>query len=229
MRRYKRFLADVVLDDGQEVVAHCPNPGAMTSCIKEGALVLLRAMPKSPTRKLLFTWVMIDIDGTWVGVDTSMPNAAAASFVAQGLVAELSGYGRARREVRYGTGLRSRIDLLLDKHPTLGPCHVEIKSTTLRVGVHGAFPDSVTVRGQKHLRELTLLAQAGQRAVMFYFIGRADCQRFRPADEIDPVYGRLLRQAMHAGVEILAYRMALSPAGVRLLGPAAVDVSLASP
>lgn len=224
IRRYKRFLADVRLEDGREVVAHCANSGAMTSCLAEGAEVCLTALPKSPSRKLLWAWQMVNINGTWVGVNTALPNGAAAAFVAAGKVPELSGYGRLRREVRYGTNLGSRIDLLLDEHPTQGPCHVEIKSTTLRVGEHGAFPDSVTVRGQKHLRELTLLAQGGHRAVMFYFMSRSDCARFRPADEIDGAYGTLLRQAAQAGVELLAYRMAFAPVGISLLGPAPIDL-----
>jgi len=226
IRRYKRFLADIRLQDGQEVVAHCANSGAMTSCIEAGAPVMVSALPPSPSRKLLYAWQMIEIGGTWVGVNTALPNAAAAAFVAQGQVPELTGYGRVRREVRYGENLRSRIDLLLEDHPILGHCHVEIKSTTLRIGDHGAFPDSVTVRGQKHLRELTHLAQNGHRAVMFYFLGRSDCARFRPADEIDPAYGALLRTAVAAGVEILAYRMAFAPVGIRLLGPAPVDLTL---
>lgn len=224
IRRYKRFLADVLLDDGREVVAHCANSGAMTTCNTPGARVLLQALPPSPGRKLLFAWQMIDIDGTWVGVHTALPNAAVASFVAAGLVPELLGYSEVRREVRYGAALGSRIDLLLGGHPVLGPCHVEIKNTTLRLGEHAAFPDSVTVRGQKHLRELTHLAQQGQRAVMFYFMGRADCARFRPADEVDPVYGALLRTAVRAGVEILAYRMAFAATGITLLGRAEVDL-----
>lgn len=223
-RRYKRFLADVLLDDGREVVAHCANSGAMTSCNTPGARVLLQELPRSPSRKLLFSWQMIDIDGTWVGVNTVLPNAAAAAFVAAGRVPELQGYAEARREVRYGMQMGSRIDLLLDGHPILGPCHVEIKNTTLKVGEHAAFPDSVTVRGQKHLRELTHLAAAGQRAVMFYFMGRADCTRFRPADEVDVTYGRLLREAAAAGVEILAYRMHFDPAGITLLGRAPIDL-----
>lgn len=224
IRRYKRFLADVRLDDGREVVAHCANSGAMTSCLQQGAPVCLTELAKSPKRKLLYAWQLVNMGGTWVGVNTALPNAAAATFVAAGRIPELVGYGQLRREVRYGTNLGSRIDLHLDQHPAKGPCYVEIKSTTLKVGHHGAFPDSVTVRGQKHLRELTLLAQGGQRAVMFYFMGRSDCARFRPADEIDPVYGTLLRTAARAGVELLAYRMAMSPEGISLMGPAPIDL-----
>lgn len=214
----------MVLDDGREVVAHCANSGAMTTCNTPGARVLLQELPASPSRKLLFAWQMIEIDGTWVGVNTALPNAVAAAFVAAGQVPELSGYEIMRREVRYGAQMGSRIDLLLDGHEAMGPCHVEIKNTTLRVGAHAAFPDSVTLRGQKHLRELTHLAKHGQRAVMFYFMGRSDCHRFRPADEVDPAYGKLLRAAAAAGVEILAYRMAFAPDGITLLGRAPVDL-----
>ena len=139
----------------------------------------------------------------------------------------LLGGGQARIDAQHKKGkltARERIDLLLDGHEAMGPCHVEIKNTTLRVGAHAAFPDSVTLRGQKHLRELTHLAKLGQRAGMFYFMGRADCHRFRPADEVDPAYGKLLRAATAAGVEVLAYRMAFAPDGITLLGRAPVDL-----
>jgi sugar fermentation stimulation protein A len=224
VRRYKRFLADIELLDGRLVVAHCVNSGAMTACLRAGARVFVTQVPASTTRKLLYTWQMIEVDGTWVGVNTALPNAAVAHFVATGQVPELAGYSQMRREVRYGAALRSRIDLWLGDHPQHGDCHVEVKNTTMRVGAHAAFPDSVTVRGQKHLRELTTLAEAGERAVMFYFMGRADCARFRPADEVDPAYGALLRAATLAGVEVLAYRMGVSPQGIALLGRAPVDL-----
>lgn len=218
LRRYKRFLADIRLDDGQQIVAHCPNSGSMATCCEPGSPVLVRKS-SDPKRKLAWTWVMIQMHGGWIGVDTQIPNAAVSWFVQQQRIGPLQGYSQLRREVPYGVEKKSRIDLLLEghaEHPQK-PCYVEIKNTTMRVGSDAAFPDAVTLRGQKHLRELKTLAMAGTRAVMFFFVGRQDCARFRPADEIDPVYGQLLREAAQAGVEILAYSMRFDAAGVELV------------
>jgi sugar fermentation stimulation protein A len=215
VRRYKRFLADIVLADGREIVAHCPNSGAMTTCSTPGSPVWVSAA-SNPTRKLPWTWEMVQANGVWVGVNTQIPNTAVAAFIAAGQIPALRGYATVRREVVYGSDGRSRIDILLQGKTAADTCHVEVKNATFRVGQHAAFPDAVTLRGQKHLRELTALVAAGQRATMFYFVGRSDCQRFRPADEVDPTYGRLLRVAAQAGVAILAYQMQFSRAGVAL-------------
>ena len=222
VRRYKRFLADVVLADGTPLTVHCPNSGAMTTCAKPGMPVLL-SDSQNPKRKLRYTWELICMDGTWVGVNTINPNKAVSGFVAAQCIPELAGYAHLRREVSYGSDGKSRIDVLLSDGQR-SDCYVEIKNATMRVGAHAAFPDAVTSRGQKHLEALMHVRQRGERAVIFFFIGRSDCARFRPADEVDPRYGVLLREAVATGVEVLAYRMAFDPHGVRVLGPAPVDV-----
>ncbi len=221
LKRYKRFLADIRLPQGEIIVAHCANSGSMATCADPDSPVML-SVSDDPKRKLRYTWELIEAQGVWVGVNTATPNAAVTHFVRTGQVPELAGYTHLRREVKYGSE-SSRIDLLLT-HQDGHTCHVEVKNATMRVGHHAAFPDAVTLRGQKHLRELTALARRGERAVMFYYVGRADCLRLRPADEIDPAYGALLRQAASAGVEILAYRVSYDPYGVALLGRAPVDL-----
>jgi len=202
--RYKRFLADVELENGTVLTVHCPNSGSMKTCSEPGRPVMI-SDSGNPRRKLRHTLEMIRMGRTWVGVNTANPNRAVAGFVRRSRIPELEGYGEVRREVPYGEENRSRIDLLLE-HPERGPCYVEIKNATYRVGEHAAFPDAVTTRGRKHLEELIGVVKAGQRAVMFFFVGRADCGRLRTADEIDPAYGEALRRARDAGVEILAYR-----------------------
>lgn len=231
IRRYKRFLADVELDDGGELTVHCPNSGAMTSCSEPGRPVLI-SDSGNPKRKLRHTLEMIRMGRTWVGVNTMRPNRAVARFLRTGKIPELAGYEELRREVPYGDGRRSRIDLLLqDPAGRLPDCYVEIKNSTYRTPVAGepgtytaAFPDAVTKRGQKHLRDLRGVVEGGHRGVIFFFVGRADCQRFRPADEIDPTYGATLREVAGRGVEILAYRMRFSPRCLTLLDRLPVDL-----
>ncbi|MCG8455639.1 MAG: DNA/RNA nuclease SfsA, partial [Holophagales bacterium] len=224
IRRYKRFLADVELDDGTCLTVHCPNSGAMTTCSEPGRPVVI-SDSGNPKRKLRYTLEMIRMGRTWVGVNTANPNRAVRAFVAKGRIPELAGYDTVRAEVPYGVEGRSRIDLLLeDPDGERSPCFVEIKNATYRVGEHAAFPDAVTVRGRKHLNELEAEAAAGNRAVIFFFVGRADCRRMRPADEVDPAYGETLRKACGAGVEPLAYRMRFSRRGVELLDRLPVDL-----
>jgi sugar fermentation stimulation protein A len=223
VRRYKRFLADVELADGAELTVHCPNPGAMRSCSEPGRPVLI-SDSGNPARKLRHTLEMIRMGRIWVGVNTARPNRAVASFVRAGRIPELAGYRELRAEVPYGEGLRSRIDLLLiDPAGELADCYVEVKNTTYRTPVegepgvfHAAFPDAVTERGRKHLNELERVVRVGQRGVMFFFVGRSDCHRFRPADEVDPAYGETLRRVAGSGVEVLAYRMRVSPRRIAL-------------
>ncbi len=214
VRRYKRFLADVRLDDGRVLTAHCNNPGRMTACSEPGRPVLI-SDSQNPRRKLRYTLEMIRMGRTWVGVNTLRPNALVAACVGAGAIAELRGYGPPRREVRYGPEQRSRVDLWLeaDDRPA---CCVEIKNTTMRVGRFAAFPDAVTERGRKHLADLAWERSRGRRAVLFLFVGRGDCRAFRPADEVDPAYGAALREAVAAGVEVLAYRFRFSPGQVEL-------------
>lgn len=205
LKRYKRFLADVQLDSGEVIVAHCPNPGSMLGCCPEGSTVYL-AHSADLKRKLPYTWTLIDIDGTLVNVNTMLPNTVVYNAIAAGQMPELSGYASLRKEVPFGD---SRFDLFLSdlNRPD---CFVEIKSTTLCEAGKAMFPDAVTVRGRKHLETLTEVVRQGKRAVQFYLISRFDAHTFSPADHIDPQYGKALRLAHQAGVEVLAYKLEIS-------------------
>jgi sugar fermentation stimulation protein A len=221
IRRYKRFLADVRLEDGSVVTALCPNTGSMRSCDEAGRPVLL-SEHDSPSRKYRLTWEMIRMGRSWVGIHTGHPNAVTHEAILANRVPELTGYSEVRREVPFGRE-RSRVDLLLRKGDRL--CYVEVKNVTQAVGGGvAAFPDAVTERGRKHLRELAAMARCGHRAVMFFFLGRSDCRCVRPADEIDPAYGLALRRAVAAGVEPLAYRAVIRPSGITLGGRVPFEV-----
>jgi sugar fermentation stimulation protein A len=220
LRRYQRFFAEVELEGGERLVAHCPNTGSLLGCLAPGSPVWLRDSG-NPERKLRFTWQAVRVGRAWINVDTSLPNRVVAEAVAAGGVPALAGYAELRREVAYGRG--SRIDLLLDD-PARGTCHVEVKSTTLAEDGAALFPDAVTERGTKHLGELARLARAGRRAVQFFFVSRADVERFRPADAIDPVYGRALRRAVDAGVEVLAYTTRVEARRLELLRPLVLEL-----
>lgn len=221
LRRYKRFLADVELADGTRLTVHCPNPGAMTSCSEPGRPVWI-SDSANPQRKLRYTLEMIRMGRSWVGINTANPNPAVEGFVRAGKLPELAGYDEVRREVATGA---SRIDLRLrDPQGRRPDCFVEIKSCSLRIGDHAAFPDAVTERGRKHLLELASLVASGRRGVIFFFVGRADCRRFRPADEIDPAYGEALRQVTAEGVEALAYRMRFGRRRIELLDRLPIDL-----
>jgi sugar fermentation stimulation protein A len=206
IRRYKRFLADVQLPDGETITVHCPNSGSMKGCAEPGSSVLL-SRSSNQKRKFAFTLELIRINGLWVGINTMRPNYLVREAISQGTITELSGYQDIRSEVRYGTN--SRIDLLLSG-PT-GSCYVEVKNVTLLCGKSALFPDAVTTRGQKHLRELMQVVQAGDRGVIFFVVQREDAQTFGTADAIDPIYGKLLRLSMQNGVEALAYQAHISP------------------
>lgn len=222
--RYKRFLADVELASGETITVHCPNSGSMKGCSEPGRPVLI-SDSKNPKRKLRHTLEMIQMGPTWVGVNTANPNRAVAEWIEQDRIPELAGYPAQRREVPYGPENRSRIDVLLSDPDGERPrCWVEIKNTTWRVGEHAAFPDAVTTRGQKHLEELAGVVAEGERGVIFFFVGRADCTRFRPADEVDADYGRILRRVVGQGVEALAYRMRFAPERIELLERVPVDL-----
>jgi sugar fermentation stimulation protein A len=209
IRRYKRFLADVLLPDGSEVTAHCPNTGSMLGCQPADARVWLSASD-NPKRKLKYTWELVETaPGEVACINTSRPNNQARYAVEQGVVPSLAGYGACRAEVRYGAE-KSRIDLHLSGHTSLADAWVEVKNVTLSEEGRGYFPDAVTTRGQKHLRELMAQVRAGERAVLFFVVNHTGITSVRPADHIDPAYGKLLREAAAAGVELLAYRAALA-------------------
>ena len=178
IRRYKRFLADVQLPGGV-VTAACPNTGSMMGCCEPGSRVWL-SESDSATRKYRHTWELVEVGKVMVGINTSLPNALAAEAIADGAIAELGGYASVRREVGFGEE-RSRIDLLLE-HPGRPPCYVEVKNVTAAVsGRVALFPDAVTERGAKHLRELVRLKAAGLRAVQLYCVQRGDVGEVRPA------------------------------------------------
>ncbi|MFZ0391511.1 MAG: DNA/RNA nuclease SfsA [Calditrichia bacterium] len=211
IRRYKRFLADVLLETGETVTAHCPNSGSMKGCYETGQPVLL-SRAANPKRKLPFTWELSRMGGHWIGINTARPNLLVREAIENKIVRELQGYDLIRPEVPYGEN--SRIDLLLEG--SAGRCYVEVKNVTLTDGNCARFPDSVTVRGQKHLRELQKMKAEGHRAVIFFVIQRPDADTFAPADAIDPEYGKLLRQAVAAGVEALAYQARISPVEINI-------------
>jgi sugar fermentation stimulation protein A len=219
--RYKRFLADVRLDSGAIVTAHCPNSGSMTACCQPGRPVFL-SYHDNPKRKLNYTWELIRMPTSLVGVNTQVPNRLTAHAIASGGVAELAGYTRLRPEVPVGR--RSRIDLQLTA-PDRRPCYVEVKNCTLVADGVARFPDAVTLRGQKHLTELQQLTAGGFRAVMFFLIQRMDAARFAPADDIDPDYGAKLRQAVGHGVEMLVYDVHIDLRQIRLRGRVPCDLT----
>ncbi len=224
LRRYKRFLADVVLDGGETVVAHCANSGSMLSVDTPGSEVWL-SEARNPDRKLRYTWELIRIGDTLVGINTARPNAIVAEAVAAGTVPELAGYATVRREVRYGRS--SRIDLVLET-PGRPRCLVEVKNVTLkrRDGAESPveFPDAVTARGTKHLDELADRVRDGDRAVMLFLAQRDDADRFAIAGDIDRSYAEAFARATAAGVEALCYRCRVSTREIRLDRPIPVPV-----
>jgi len=208
IRRYKRFLADVQLADGV-VTAACPNTGSMMGCCEPGNRVWLSESDAS-SRKYRHTWEIVEVGKVMVGINTARPNALVEEAIGTGAIAELGGYATVRREVTFGEE-GSRIDLLLE-HPERAPCYVEVKNVTAAVSRRVAlFPDSVSERASKHLRELMRLKATGLRPVQLYCVQRGDVHEVRPADAIDPEYGRTLRRALEAGVEVMAYRAKVTP------------------
>ncbi len=202
LRRYKRFLADVQLPSGV-VVAHCPNPGSMKTMADAGSPVWL-SPATNPKRKLAYTWELMAAQGAMTLVHAAVANALVAEALQKGTIAELRGFSSLAAEVPYR---KSRIDFCLQFAE--GPCYVEVKNVTMADGPHrAAFPDSVTARGTKHLREMMAMVAEGTRAVLLFCCSRVGTQSIRPADEIDPKYGKALREAAQAGVEILAYSCA---------------------
>ncbi len=211
--RYKRFFADVVLDDGTAVTAHCPNPGAMLGLNTPGLGAWL-SRSDDPKRKLAHTLELVEADGGLVGINTMHPNRLVAEALAADAIPELSGYATHRREVRYGAN--SRVDFLLEA-PDRPPCWLEIKNCHLRrAGTLAEFPDCVAARSLKHLKELTAMVEAGQRAVMLFVIQRTDCDEFEACADLDPAYAKGLTEAAAHGVEVLAYACDISPSGVTI-------------
>lgn len=212
LKRYKRFLADVELDGGEAVTAHCANPGSMMGLDAPGTRVWL-SLSDNPKRKLRYSWELLQVDlgrgPAMVGINTAHPNRIVADAIGAGAVEELAGYATLRREVKYGRN--SRIDILLGQEDR-PPCYVEVKNVHLmRDAGFAEFPDSVTARGAKHLAELSDMVAAGARAVMFFLVQRDDAERFGLAGDIDPHYAQCFEAARRAGVETLVYSCKLDP------------------
>ena len=220
IRRYKRFLADCVLDDGCEVTAHCANPGSMMGLADPGMKIWLEPND-DPKRKLNYGWRLVDHEnGHFTGVDTALPNRAVKAALADRQIAPLAAYGTVRPEVKYGEN--SRIDFLLTE-AGLPDAYVEVKSATLsRTLGLVEFPDSVTARGAKHLEELAQMARDGHRAVLLYLVQRTDCTAFSVAGDIDPNYAAAFSRARAAGLETLVMGTRITPEGVTLAEPLAL-------
>lgn len=228
-QRYKRFLSDIEIigSDGKpaEITAHCPNPGAMLGLKEPGSDVWV-SPARNPDRKLKFTWEIIRVGTHHVGINTAWPNALVDEAIEAGRIAELTGYGTRRREVKYGEN--SRIDILLED-PDRPDCYVEVKNVHLKrdeTNGFGAaeFPDSVTKRGAKHLRELANAVEAGARAVMVYVVQRGDCDHFRLADDIDPDYAAAFADARRRGVEAICYACDVSPESIEITRPLPINI-----
>lgn len=221
IRRYKRFLADVILPDGRQVTAHCANPGAMTGLNTEGMKIWVEPND-DPKRKLNYSWKLAELAGdNWAGIDTSLPNRLVEEALHDKKISELSAYSGIKREVRYGQN--SRIDFLLTEQG-LPDAYVEVKAVTLcRTAGVGEFPDSVTKRGTKHLEELSDMIANGHRAVMLFVMHRTDCSMLKTAADIDPAYAKAFDSARSHGVEMICYGTSISQTSTSIATVIAVD------
>lgn len=224
LRRYKRFLADVRLPDGDEITIHCPNTGSMKACVAEGSPCWF-SVSANPKRKYPHTWeIATTPDGHLAGVNTGRANALVQEGIATGVIRELQGYPRLQTEVRYGDE-RSRIDLFLSGKEGASDCYVEVKNVTLcEAEGQGLFPDAVSIRGTRHLRELALMVARGYRGVLVFCVQHSGIERVSPAMLIDPDYARTLQEVMAKGVEVYAYQADLSPDEIVLRRPLPVNV-----
>jgi sugar fermentation stimulation protein A len=239
IKRYKRFFADIELANGTTITAHCPNTGPMTGVCQIGGRVMV-SESQDPKRKLAYTWELAEVNDTiptWAGVNTALPNRVVRAALEARLFPELGEYSEIRSEVTYGSDKKSRVDFVVSSlqdaaqskndreeinregiiKPGTKSIYIEVKNTTWAQGNLALFPDTVTTRGQKHLRELTQIMPQF-RSVMLYFINRGDCTAFAPGDSADPDYGNLLRLAQAQGLEILPCRFQIEPSGITYLG-----------
>jgi len=228
--RYKRFFADIELDNGEIITAHCANTGPMTGVCQIGSPVLV-SFHDNPKRKLAYSWEAIYLDEQWIGINTSLPNRVIAHMLDRHLLPELETYTTVQSEVAYGNE-KSRIDFLLTNDNQEDASHiqrtyVEVKNTTWCKGSLALFPDTVTTRGQKHLRELMSVIDGNTSSAMIYFINRADCDRFAAGAEADPKYAQLLKEAIAKGMKVLACRFAIKPTQITYLGLAKLEISSA--
>jgi sugar fermentation stimulation protein A len=220
IERYKRFLADIKTASGELVTLHCPNTGSMKNCKTPGSRVWY-STSDNPKRKYPHTWEVVETEQRHlVGINTNLANALVSESIESGLITELSGYSEIKKEVPYGNE-KSRVDLLLCNNvdPKIPDCYVEVKNVSLGTeeGL-GLFPDAVTTRGQKHLRELIDMKAGGNRAALVFCVQHTGINRLEPADSIDPDYGKLLRVAKTKGVELLAYRAQITSEEITLVG-----------
>ncbi len=223
LRRYKRFLADVELANGEVLTVHCANTGSMKNCMVPGTHCWY-SRSDNPKRKLPGTLEIVTTPaGAMAGINTARPNVLVREGIENGVISELQGYATIRPEVQYGTE-NSRIDLLLEREAE--KCFVEVKNVTLGMpqGL-GLFPDAITTRGAKHLRELVAMVAAGHRGVLVFCVQHSGIERVAPADEIDPEYGTMLRTAMANGVEVLAYKCRMAPGEIAIEQKIDVDCS----
>ncbi len=213
LKRYKRFLADIRLDNGQEITAHCPNPGAMVG-IKEPGLRVGLTISANKSRKLPYSWQMVECNGVWLGMNTQNPNKIIAEALSNKQIKAFSDYKNIKPEVKYGEN--SRIDFLLSDGPT-PLCFLEVKNVHLvREQGLAEFPDCVTARGAKHQLELAKQVESGHRAAVVYVVQRQDVQSFKIAADYDPAYATAVAKAKHAGVEVYAYACHVSASGITL-------------
>ena len=218
VRRYKRFLADIILPDGREVTAHCANPGAMTGLAEPGTKIWVEPND-DPKRKLGFSWKLVELTNGWACIDTALPNQIIGAALTSRQIPGLTGFQSLRREVRYGEN--SRVDFLLTGN---GPdIYVEVKAVSLKRDQWAEFPDTVTKRGTKHLAELAEMCRQGHRAVMVYLVQRTDCAGFRLAGDIDPAYAAGFVAATKAGVTALCLTTKISPTGIHINGAMDID------
>jgi len=206
IKRYKRFLADIELENGEIITAHCANTGSMKTCDEPGWRVLV-SDSLNPKRKLKYTFELIYNEKCWIGINTQLPNKLAKEAIENGIIKELQDYTQILSEQKYGEN--SRIDLLLENEHE--KCYVEVKNVTLVENGDYLFPDAVTARGLKHLDELLEMRKRGHRAVMLFVIQRSDGKVFKPAKDIDPQYAQKLKEVYKQGVEILPYQAKVSP------------------
>ncbi|MDI1366107.1 MAG: DNA/RNA nuclease SfsA [bacterium] len=216
--RYKRFFADLVLDDGRAITAHCPNPGAMLGVNQPGQAAWV-SWSGDPKRKLAWTLQLVEAEGGLVGVNTMLPNRLVAEALAAGAIPELTGYATVRPEVKYAQA--SRVDFLLT-HPDRPPCWLEVKNVHLsRTPGLAEFPDCVAARSTRHLKDLAAQVAVGDRAVALFVVQREDCTAFKACADLDPAFARGLDQAAEAGVEILIRACDVTTSGIRVTRPLA--------
>lgn len=209
IKRYKRFLADILMPDGTTLTVHCPNTGTMRTCSTPGSPVML-SVSDNPKRKYPHTLEMIYENKTWIGVHTIRTNGLVAEALSEGKITEFKSIERIKREVTVSKG--SRLDLLIHHEQT--KTYMEIKNCSMAIERCAMFPDAVTVRGTKHLNELIKLKQQGENSAIFFLIQRSDTDEFRPAEHIDPTYARQLRIAQNEGVLVLAYQAEVTPKAI---------------